>query len=247
MKATLLLRTSLFLSACLLAGCENMPGRPHAGPEVERPESLASFQPLYQQNCSGCHGANGQKGPATNLSNPVYQAIVDDATLRDIIAKGQPGTLMPAFGKQAGGFLTENQIEILVRGLRSSWAKGNLLQGQNPPPYKADAPGDPAHGQMVYTSVCAQCHGTAAKPGKNGSVLDGSFLGLVSEQTIRTTVIAGRPDLGMPDWRGLVKDQPLTNREVNDVVAWVMSQKPQRPGQPYPQTSDRPTSLKGGE
>ena len=35
------------------------------------------------QNCAGCHGADGMNGPATTLGIPVYQALVDDATLRE--------------------------------------------------------------------------------------------------------------------------------------------------------------------
>ena len=37
--------------------------------------------------------------------------------------------------------------------------------------------------------------------GSAGSILDGSFLALINEQTVRTTIIAGRPDIGDPDWR----------------------------------------------
>jgi cytochrome c oxidase cbb3-type subunit III len=241
MKARLLFGTVLLISGSLL-GCENMPGRPAPEPEVPRPENITSFKVLYQQNCAGCHGANGQMGSATNLSNPEYEAIVDDATLHDILAKGQPGTLMPGFGKSSGCFLTDGQIDILVHGLRASWSKGNILAGLNAPPYKAEKPGDTTHGQQVYTSVCAQCHGApGGPPGKAGSILDGSFLALISDQTIRTTVITGRPDLGMPDWRSLVKGQPLSNQDVDDVVAWVIAQRPKLPGQPYPQTDTSPS------
>ena len=42
-------------------------------------------------------------GAATNLANPEYEALVDDATLRDVIAKGEKGTLMPAFAVKSGG------------------------------------------------------------------------------------------------------------------------------------------------
>ena len=45
---------------------------------------------------------------------------------------------------------------------------------------------------------------------KGGSVVDASYLALVSDQYLRTTVIAGRTDLGMPDWREYVKGQPMT-------------------------------------
>ena len=52
--------------------------------------------------------------------------------------------------------------------------------------------------------------------------MDPSYLALVSDQGLRTTVIAGRPDLGMPDWRGYVAGQPLTPQQVSDVTAWLV-------------------------
>ncbi len=63
--------------------------------------------------------------------------------------------------------------------------------------------------------------------------MDGSFLGLVSDQALRTTVIAGRPDIGHPDWRGDASGAPLTDAQVTDVVAWLASMRPANPGSPY--------------
>jgi hypothetical protein len=47
----------------------------------------------------------------------------------------------------------------------------------------------------------------------------------VSDQSLRTTVIAGRPDLGAPDWRGNVTGRPMTPQEVSDVVAWLAARR----------------------
>jgi cytochrome c oxidase cbb3-type subunit 3 len=229
----------LTASACLLpgllllTGCR-LPGRPQPDDIVPRPEAVTSFDKLYAQNCAGCHGVNGQNGAATNLANPVYEALVDDATLRDVIANGEKDTLMPAFEQSAGGNLTHGQVIALVDGMREKWSKGDVLAGQNAPPYKATEDGDVADGKRVYGMACARCHGGAGKPGPAGSILDGSFLALVNPQMIRTTVIAGRPDLGHPDWRGYVQGHPLTDSDVNDVTAWLLSQRPANPGQPYP-------------
>ncbi len=237
-RTTLRLSGSALFLLCasllpLLVGCK-LPGKPADGPEVPRPEEVADFDALYGANCAGCHGAKGEWGASMNLSNPEYQALVDDARLRDVIANGETGTLMPAFGIKHGGMLTAAQIDALVTGMRTHWSKGNVLAGQNAPTYKAVHEGDVAKGQAVYTSVCAKCHERQPdKGGYAGSILDGSFLALINEQTIRTTVIAGRPDLGMPDWRGLVKGRTLTDDEITDVTAWLMAQKPALPGQPY--------------
>jgi cytochrome c oxidase cbb3-type subunit 3 len=42
---------------------------------------------------------------------------------------------------------------------------------------------------------------------------------------LRTAVIAGRTDLGMPDWREDIPGQPLTPQQISDVVAWLTSQR----------------------
>lgn len=223
----------LLFAMSLFVGCK-LPGQPGSEPEVPRPEEVKNFDTLYGANCAGCHGANGTLGPSSNLANPVYLAFVDDATLKDEIANGEKGTLMPSFHVKHGGTLTDEQIDVLVAGMRSRWGKANALAGATPPPYKATHAGNAANGQQVYAATCASCHGESAqKPGKAGSILDGSLLALLSEQTIRTTVIAGRPDLGMPDWRSLRKDRALTDEEITDVTAWLLSQKPALPGQPY--------------
>lgn len=228
-----------------LAGC-NLPGAPKPGPEVPRPEEVTSFEQLYGKNCAGCHGEKGQNGGAMNLANPEYQALIDDASLRNVIARGEKGTLMPAFAIESGGMLTDQQIDALVQGMRTNWGKADPFGAQTPPPYRATHPGNPAEGQAVYLGLCAECHGASArKPGKAGSILDGSFLGLVNEQMIRTTIVAGRPDLGMPDWRGHTDSPPMTDDEVTNVTAWLMAQRPALPGQPYPNVSQ--TSQKPGE
>lgn len=235
----------LGLAAILLQGC-NLPGRPGPGPEVPRPEAVTSFDTLYSQNCAGCHGATGEHGAATDLANPEYEAFIDDASLRDVIANGRKGTLMPGFGVHGGGSLADNQIDALVQGMRARWRKEDAFAGQTPPVYKATSAGDPSKGQAVYNAACARCHGASAQqPGPSGSILDGAFLGLIDPQMVRTTIVAGRPDVGQPDWRGLVPGHVLTDAEVTDVTAWLLAQKPVNPGQPYP--DNQPASVRPGE
>jgi cytochrome c oxidase cbb3-type subunit III len=224
----------LCVLALLAAGC-NLPGKPKAGPEVPRPEDIMAFDKLYGDNCAGCHGADGRNGSATNLANPKYQAWIDDPTLRDVIAKGEKGSLMPAFALESGGVLTDQQIDALVNGMWERWRQGDPFGGEKPPPYRASHAGDPGKGKAVYAIACGRCHGmTREQPGKAGTILDGSFLALVNEQTVRTTIVPGRPDIGEPDWRGHIPGRAMTDDEVVDVTAWLMAQKPVLPGQPYP-------------
>ena len=227
-----------FLGVCAVAlvACERMPGRPGPGAVEIRPDRVRDFSVLYTENCAACHGPDGRGGGAAlGLSNPVYLAIADDEVLRRAAAEGVPNSLMPAFARTSGGELTDEQIQILVRGIRA-WARPDSLGGAVPPPYAgaAEAAGDAAEGAIVFSAACASCHGDSGRGGpKAGSVVDGSFLGLVSDQGLRTTVIAGRPDIRHPDWRGDVPGRALTAEEVSDVVAWLAAQRPATPGAPY--------------
>jgi hypothetical protein len=56
-------------------------------------------------------------------------------------------------------------------------------------------------------------------------VLDPAYLALVSDQALRTAVIVGRSDLGMPDWRANISGQPMSPQEISDVVAWLASHR----------------------
>ncbi len=219
-----------------LSGCANPPGKPGPGPEVVNPDSITDFAVLYKANCAGCHGFDGKGGAAIALGDPVYLAIADDAVLRRVATEGVPGTSMPAFAKSKGGMLTEKQVEIIAHGIREKWGKPDVLRGVDPPPYSATTAGNSSRGADVYTIFCSTCHGVAGKGGKASSIVNGSFLALMSDQELRTIVIVGRPELGAPDWRGNVPGKSMSAQDVSDVVAWLASQRAQFPGEPYPQT-----------
>lgn len=216
--------------AVLMSGCTELPGKPAPGPEVPRPDSILSPRVLYAQNCAGCHGADGLHGPATPLASPVYQALIDDASLRRVIAQGLPGSMMPPFAQSAHGELTDAQVDAIVRGMRADWKPESGLSVANMPAYSDDGKGSAKAGEQVYANACARCHGPAGgKIGNAGSVLDPDFLSLMTAQNLRTAVIVGRPDLGMPDWRGQIQGKPLTAQEVSDVVAFLVAQRPAAP------------------
>jgi cytochrome c oxidase cbb3-type subunit 3 len=234
-RTTLVTLAIVALLAC--AACSSSRGVPRAGPEVVSPSEVVDFNLLYGKNCAGCHGVDGRGGAALALANPVFLAIADDAVIRHTAANGVPGTPMPAFAQSAGGMLNDKQIDAIVGGFRS-WAKPDALRDVTPPPYAAQSPGDPQRGADAYRTYCSSCHGAGGHGGsKASSIVDGSYLALVSDQQLRTIVIAGRPELGAPDWRGDVAGRPMSAQEITDVVAWLSSQRPQFPGQPYPSSS----------
>ena len=233
MKATARAILSLIPIALLVGslGCERKIGPPNDQEELIRPENVASFDRLYKQNCSACHGESGSGGPALDLANPKYQALVDDASLKRWITSGMPGTQMPAFGESAGGFLTSQQVDVLVAGMRAQWGPKDH-SATDMPPYSSDAAGNVEHGQDTFRASCASCHQQGQQ-----KVTDASYLALVSDQSLRAMVIAGRPDLGHPDWKQVRPGQPLTDPDVSDVIAYLHSLRSDTPGQPYPETS----------
>jgi cytochrome c oxidase cbb3-type subunit 3 len=222
------------LCLVMLAGCSARNGEPQPGSEPLAPSQVLDFGTLYAQNCAGCHGAQGRGGASIALANPVYLAIVDETTMRNIVANGVRGTSMPAFAQSAGGMLTEQQIEAITDGIFSRWGRKQVLDRADAPSYVAKAAGNVDHGQIVFGTYCASCHGSEGGGTRKGSAItNDSFLALVSDQALRTIVITGRPELGAPDWRGNVPGHPMSDQEITDVVAWLASRRSQNPGQPY--------------
>jgi len=222
------------LAAILFSGCGAPHGQPGKGSEVLAPSEVLEFGTLYAENCAGCHGAEGRGGAAIALANPVYLAIADDASIRKVIANGVRGAAMPALAKSAGGMLTDVQIDVITKEIRSRWSKQGVLDTATGPSYAAKSAGDAQRGEVAYETYCESCHGPGGKGGHKGSpITDDSFLALVSDQGLRTIVITGRPELGAPDWRGNVPGKPMSDQEVADVVAWLASHRVQNPGQPY--------------
>jgi cytochrome c oxidase cbb3-type subunit 3 len=234
MRLIRILSALAIFSLVMLAACNTPNSEPQNNSEPVAPSQVLDFGILYTRNCAGCHGAQGRGGAAIALANPVYLAIVDEITMRKVVANGVRGTSMPAFGQSAGGMLTQQQIEAIASGIFSRWGRKEVLDGANPPSYAAKAAGDVDHGQVVFGKYCASCHGSEGGGTSKGSAItNDSFLALVSDQALRTIVITGRPELGAPDWRGDVPGMPMADQEITDVVAWLASRRAQNPGQPY--------------
>ena len=222
------------LAATLASGCGATHGQPNKGSEVLAPTEVLEFGALYAANCAGCHGADGRGGAAIALANPVYLALVDDVAIRKVIADGMRGTAMPAFAESAGGMLTDAQIDVVTKEIRTRWSKQGVLDMASAPSYAPKSAGDAQRGEVAYKTYCESCHGPGGGGGRKASAItDDSLLALISDQGLRTIVLAGRPELGAPDWRGNVPGKPMSDQEVTDVVAWLASRRVQNPGQPY--------------
>jgi mono/diheme cytochrome c family protein len=222
-------------------GCSHLPGKPGFRPETLRPDQTLGFTVLYQSNCSGCHGDSGLNGAALPLNNPVYLTWAGREHLIHIVANGVPQSAMPAFGRSGGGLLTDEQVEHIVDGMIAQWGKPDILNNTDPPAYTPMTEGDATQGKAAFQIYCARCHGADGKgisPGAQqgdaiGSIVDPTYLALITDQGLRDIVVSGLPGEGMPDWRGDATGKSMTDRDVTDIVAWLASQRVQFPGQPF--------------
>ena len=203
-----------------------MPGKPKLSHRWAPDTATTNFAALYDLHCAACHAVGaGQLAASRPMDDPVYLAIADPAAFRRAISNGVPGTAMPAFAPSRGGPLTDVQVEVIVDNLLAKKTPSRDLAGVKLPPYSAQL-GDVKRGAAAYQTYCVNCHGAEGKGGeKGGSVVDPSYLALVSDQGLRTAVIAGRADLGMPDWRGYVAGHPMKYEEISDLLAWLASHR----------------------
>ncbi len=226
-------RLTLLCLLVTLWGCDGLPGKPDPANRYVRPTEVTDFNTLYSMNCSGCHGAEGTQGPAVPLADPMYLALAAPVHIEEITRNGVQGTTMPAFAIESGGTLTDQQISIIARGLSTRWGQTQAAEIiATAPPLSvspADPPGDVERGAVHFKTFCGSCHGPEGRgTPKAGSVVEPPYLGLVSNQNLRTNTIIGRRDLGMPNWRQ-VGDRPMRPQEVTDIVAWLSSQRTPSP------------------
>jgi cytochrome c oxidase cbb3-type subunit 3/ubiquinol-cytochrome c reductase cytochrome c subunit len=203
----------------LLASCE-----PPGKPKLENtPAEITDFKTLFSENCSGCHGENGRYGAGRPLNDPLYLAVIPKDTLRNVIENGRPGTAMPPWARNQGGPLYPKQITALVDGIEQTWAKPVHLTNVAVPSYAGNTAGDPVHGKKLFARDCFMCHGKGAPI---GSVTDPAVLALVSDQYLRTSILFGRLDFGMPNFRNLNMGRALSDQDVTDLVAYLSSMRP---------------------
>jgi len=173
---------------------------------------------IYQQYCAACHGDGSYgrwdktfarfipaiRGPLAATASPEY--------LENNIAKGRPGTRMPAWEAQAGGLLPQ-EIAGLVGYLRAS--AGRVVSPAGELPH-----GDAGHGGVLFAQSCAGCHGPAGRAGVAPELANPIFQQSASDAFIVTTIRNGRSGTAMPSFqrRGAAA---LSDAEIGDLLAYI--------------------------
>jgi mono/diheme cytochrome c family protein len=228
------------IPALFQTACEKTPdgkgwrflGQPKEENRWRPPAEITDFAKLYTRNCLGCHSNGTGASASIAVDNPTYLSLISEARLRDVISNGIKGTLMPGFAKSAGGELTNEQIDSLVKGILGKKPATPLA---DLPAYDA-APGSAENGKALF----AQSFAKDLPPAQ--TYLNPNFLGTVSNQYVRTLVIVGLPQLGFPDYRNFIPGRALTTQEVSDVVAFIISHRTNEFGQPLSASTPAPAA-----
>jgi cytochrome c oxidase cbb3-type subunit 3 len=208
----------------MVCACDLAPGKPDPEHRWHPPSENLNFTELYEANCMGCHALETEKLAAARPMDPLYIRYAGAENLRHVTGNGVKRTTMPGFLESEGGSLTSAQVDAIVSGLTEHSSKASI-PGKLPP-YKSE-PGDPAAGEVAQKVFCAGCHGEDGNGGKEaGSIVNPYFLSLVTDQSLRSTIVAGRPDLGQPAYMDLVPGRVPTDKEISDIVAWLSAKRP---------------------
>jgi putative heme-binding domain-containing protein len=109
---------------------------------------------LYQANCSGCHGPEGDLVSGVNFAHGQFLSVKSDEDLQRVILKGIPGTPMPA----------ANFPEFM------SFPVVAYLRSMSTPGQSTLPPGDSARGKLVFEGKgeCLNCHRVGVRGSRLG-------------------------------------------------------------------------------
>jgi cbb3-type cytochrome c oxidase subunit III len=186
------------------------------------PQSLSGEQ-VYSQYCVACHG-DGTFGRWDKTFRRFIPAIRGESLLSTAtpqyletnIARGRPGTQMPAWEPQAGGLQTA-EIAAVQEYLR----RGSPDQA-SPPAAPGAARGDGRRGAALFLANCAGCHGPGGRGGQAPEIGNPVFARAASDEFIVTTIRNGRRGTAMPSFQ-----RPgatgLADSQIGDLLAFIRS------------------------
>ncbi len=174
------------------------------------PEAVG--QQLYGDYCATCHGDLGEGGenPArpgdviAPISSAEYLRTRDNFTLRAIIAQGQPNFGMSPFASVHGGPLDDEDIDALVRYVRS-WEA-------NPPvdlPPELPSQTLALSGYEIYSEICAQCHGLSGRGDVGPNLRDPDFRDENTSEMIFDSISHGHAATEMIAWGSVLSSDQI--------------------------------------
>jgi cytochrome c oxidase cbb3-type subunit 3/ubiquinol-cytochrome c reductase cytochrome c subunit len=203
--------TVLFALALLASACRRADSK---APVVDGPEVVHGRE-LYTRMCAVCHGEKGEgykADQAPRLAQPDFLASVSDDFLRGAVTNGRSGTTMSAWGQSKGGPLTPNDVNAVVKFVRS-WQKEPNAKLDNRP-----LSGDAERGTQLFTQHCESCHGVRGVGGPNLHIAGPELLAGASNGFLRYAIERGRPGTTMQSFA-----KKLDKQAIDDVIVALRS------------------------
>ncbi len=196
---------------------------------------------LYVENCAVCHGVDGNGRVGATLSD--FAGIDVDAALTQTITNGIGGTVMPAWGEGNGGPFSDEEIADVVAYISTAFGGTEPiapLPSYEPPAIQPlpDVEGDPSLGAVVFQANCVMCHGERGE-GRIGKPLAKAWAANQPEVYIHQVVSEGIPGTQMPAWAE-GEGGPLSEVEVDNVTAFLLTLNPSAPAPVPIQTPEGP-------
>lgn len=179
---------------------------------------------LYVENCAVCHGVEGQGRIGASLES--FSGIDPQMVIAQTVAAGIEGSVMPAWGEQFGGPLSDQDIADIVSYILAAFDGTEPIQPlpeYQPPQIEPlpDVEGDPSLGAVTYLENCRVCHGESGE-GRIGKPLARSWPGSQPDQFIRQVVSEGIAGTAMPTW-AQSNGGPLSDSEIANAAAYVLT------------------------
>ncbi len=181
---------------------------------------------LYAQNCTICHGVNGEgSNLAVPLNTPEVRAQSSDVLARTI-SEGVAGTAMTGWST----VFSNEQIEALVSFLQN-WdtlaADGVVLPTPEPIVIDANNPEEMmALGERLYATTCSSCHGEEGSGGIGPVLNSQQILTRNTDEQLLSTIVNGgmRVNSQMPAF-----GDRFTEQELTALVDYIRSWEPTAP------------------
>ena len=178
---------------------------------------------LYANNCTVCHGVNGEGSDLGLPLNTDEVRAQEAVELARIIGEGVPGTAMVAWRNA----LSDGEIEALVAFLQN-WdaieAQGLALEAPEPVRIDLDNPEEVlALGERIYSTTCVACHGENGGGGTGPALNSQQILTRSTDEQLTSTIVNGgrRPNSTMPAF-----GDRLTSVEIGALVDYIRAWEP---------------------
>jgi len=178
---------------------------------------------LYLENCSICHGNDGQGGMGIPLSTGNFLKSASNNYIKQTIRLGRPNRIMPSFY-----WMSESDIDEIIRYI-DTW-RTSPAPTWNTENIKADK----IAGKTLYDDKCASCHGKDAMGGKGSGLHFSRSVGIAitppalnnqgllnsaTDSMLRYIIEHGRTDTPMPSAKSL----GLNSKDIDDLVSYIRS------------------------